>query len=61
MACFLWCFLDKVKTAFIVEEKLDLYNQSMDSNKKKNYTFDIFSKSLGSNLPVVLFIAAMLR
>lgn len=24
MACFLWCFLDKVKIAFILEEKLNL-------------------------------------
>lgn len=28
----------------------------MDSNKKKNYTFEIFSKSLGSNPPSSGFI-----
>lgn len=56
MARFLWWFLDKVKTAFILEEKLDIYNQSMDSNKKKNSTFEILCKSLGSHLPFSGFI-----
>lgn len=63
MACFLWCFLDKVKTALILEEKLNLYNQNMNSKIRKRTTHLKYSVSHWDqiSLPVVLFIAAMLR